>query len=243
MKKIVLLLLLLSSFLLSVTLTPMVQTLDQKKKRHMIFSVYNPTKEPVAVSFDIVKLVDTKNNKEIRKATKKVSFYPSQFVLTPQETKKVRVRYMANSLPDIEEVYRVIAKELNVDVSDKVDDAPTKGIKAKVKMRLTYEGLLLVHKPTAQDKLFVKSFEELPSQGDKRVIRLTIENSGDMSDVPRVQAYNFIVTINGKEYKLTEDDVVHAEFRRILAKNSNSFTLPNVKLPSGKIESIRIEKK
>ena len=243
MKKIVLLLLLLSSFLLSVTLTPMVQTLDQKKKRHMIFSVYNPTKEPVAVNFDIVKLVDNQNNKEIRKATDKVSFYPSQFVLTPQETKKVRVRYMANSLPNIEEVYRVIAKELNVDVSDKVDDAPTKGIKAKVKMRLTYEGLLFVHKPTAQDRLSVKSFEELPSQGDKRVIRLTIENSGDMSDVPRVQAYNFIVTINGKEYQLTEEDVLHAEFRRVLAKNSNSFTLANVKLPSGKIESIKIKKR
>jgi P pilus assembly chaperone PapD len=242
MKKI-LLLILLSSFALSVTLQPMLQILDHKKKRHMIFSVYNPTKEPVAVNFDVQRLVKNYNNKEQREATDKVSFYPSQFVLTPHETKKVRVRYMANTLPDIEEVYRIIAKELDVDVSDKADEVPTNAIKAQVKMRLTYEGLLLIHKADAEDKLTVESYEELPSKNDRRVVKIMIKNSGDASSVPNTQNFNFIVTINGKEYKLTEDDTLKAEFRRVLAKDNNIFTLPNLKLPSGKITDIRLEKR
>jgi len=243
MKKILLLTLLLSSFALSVTLQPMLQVLDHKKKRHMIFSVYNPTKEPVAVNFDVQKLVKNHNNKEQREATDKVSFYPSQFVLTSHATKKIRVRYMSNTLPNKEEVYRIIAKELDVDVSDKVENAPTDTIKAQVKMRLTYEGLLLVHKANAQDQLKVESFEELTSKNDRRVVKMTINNSGDASSVPNTQNFNFIVTINGKEYKLTEDDTLKAEFRRVLAKDNNTFTLPNLKLPSGKITAIRLEKR
>ena len=243
MKKTILAIVLVSNFLYSVTLMPMLQTLDHKKKRHMIFSVYNPTKEPVAVNFNIMKLVNNQNNKEQREPTQKLSFYPSQFVLTAQETKKVRVRYMSNSLPDTEEVYRVIAQELNVNVNDQVADIPTNGVKAKVKMRLTYEGLLLVHKADSYNKLAIQSFKEISSNGNTRVIELTISNSGNASDVPNLYSYNFIVTINNKEYKLTEDDVKHAEFRRILAEQSNTFRLPNVKLPIGKIESIRLEKK
>jgi len=243
MKKTLLLTLLLSSFALSVTLQPMLQVLDHKKKRHMIFSVYNPTNEPVAVNFDVQKLVKNQNNKEEREATDKVTFYPSQFVLTSHATKKVRVRYMGNSLPDKEEVYRIIAKELDVDVNDKVENAPSDTIKAQVKMRLTYEGLLLVHKANAVDKLTVESFEELASKNDRRVIKMTIANEGDASSVPNVENFNMIVIIGSKEYKLTEDDTLNAEFRRVLAKDTNTFTLPNLKLPAGKITAIRLEKR
>ena len=239
MKKLLLSIFLISNFLYAVALMPMVQTLDHKKKRQMIFTVFNPTKEPVAATFDIQRLVDNQNNKEQREATEKLTFYPSQFVLKPNEKKKVRVRYMANQLPDIEEVYRVIAKELNIDVNDDVVDAPTDGVSAKVKMRLTYEGLLLVHKASAKAKLKIESFERTSHNS----LNITISNSGDASSVPSVHEYNFIVTINNKTYKLTEDDVKGAEFRRILAGKSNSFKLPNVKLPSGKIESILLEKK
>ena len=222
---------------------PMLQTVDHKKKRHMIFSVYNPTREPVAVNFTIMKLVHNQENKEQRETTQKLSFYPPQFVLAPQETKKVRVRYMGNTLPDTEEVYRVIAQELNVDVNDKVTERATTGVKAQVKIRLTYEGLILIHKPDAYNKLTIQSFNEISSNGDKRVIELTIANSGNASDVPSLYHYNFIAIINNKKYKLTENDVKKAEFRRILAGQANSFRLSNVKLPTGKIDSIILEKK
>ncbi len=243
MKKNLIFLILLSTFALSVTLQPMLQILDSKKKRHMIFKVYNPTKEPVAVSFNIKKLVENHNNKEKREMTQKVSFYPSEFVLMPKESKKIRVRYMSNTLPDKEEIYRVIAKELNVDVSDRDNKTQTNVIKAKVKMRLTYEGLLLVHKAEAQSQLKIENFKELSPKKDRRVVKMTILNSANASSVPNLQNFNFIVTINDKEYKLTEDDLRYAEIRRVLAQDSNTFTLKNLKLPAGKITNIRLEKK
>lgn len=239
MQKLLLSIFLISNFLYGVVLMPMVQTLDHKKKRQMMFTVFNPTKEPVATTFDIQKLVDNQNNKEQREVTKKLTFYPSQFVLKPNGKKNVRVRYMANELPDIEEVYRVIAKELNIDVKDDVVDAPTNGVNAKIKMRLTYEGLLFVHKPSAKSKLKIETFERTSPTS----LSLTISNSGNASSVPSVHNYNFVVTINNKEYKLTEDDLKGADIRRILAGKTNTFRFPNVKLPNGKIDSIVLEKK
>ena len=239
MKRIILFFLIFSTYLFSVTLSPLTQTLDSKKKKHLIFTVYNPTKEPVAVDFKIVQLLDTDNNKEQREETNKVKYYPSQFVLGATESKKVRVRYMGSSLPDVEEVYRVIAKELDIDVSDKKDEEAITKVKASIKMRFTYAGLLFVHKTNAMENLKLEAFEVSP---DKK-ITIHINNSGTASVVPNALHYNYIVTVNGKEYKLLAEDLKGAEFRRILAGKTNTFYLKNiVNLPSGKIESIKIEK-
>jgi len=240
MKKIVILFILLHTWIYAVVMSPLTQTVDSRKKIHMTFMVGNPSKEPVAVDFSVLRLLDTNNNKEKREATKKVQVYPSQFVLKGKENKKVRVRYMGKKLPDIEEVYRVIAKELDIDVSDKAVDAPEGKIKAQVKMRFTYEGLLFVKKPNSYPELTIDSIEELGN----RAIKIVIKNSGKASAVPNAQNYNFIATVNNKPYLLTEEDLKGAEFRRVLAGNSNTFILKNItNLPDGKISSIKLERK
>ena len=239
MKKSILFFLILSTHLFSVTLSPLTQTLDNKKNKHLIFTVYNPNKEPVAIDFKIMQLLDTNNNKEQRAKTNKVTFYPAQFVLGATESKKIRVRYMESSLPKIEEVYRVIAKELDIDVSDTKEELQVSKVQAQLKMRFTYEGLLFIHKPNAMAVLKLDAFEVSAN----REITLHISNSGKASIVPNALHYNYLITIGGKEYKLLDEDLKGAEFRRILAGNSNTFYLKNiVNLPKGKIESIRIEK-
>jgi len=238
MKKIILFLMF-STYLFSITLSPLTQTLDSKKKKHLIFTVYNPTKEPVAVDLKILQLLDTDNNKEQKVETNKVTYYPSQFVLGATESKKIRVRYMGSSLPEIEEVYRVIAKELDIDVSDKKDEDTISTLKASVKIRFTYAGLLFVHKPNAIENLKVESFDVSPN----REVTIRLSNHGTASVVPNAQHYNYIVTINRNEYRLLEEDLKGAEFRRVLAGKTNTFYLKHiVNLPSGKIDSIRIEK-
>ena len=239
MKKAVLFFLILSSYLFSVTLSPLTQTLDSKKNKHLIFTVYNPTKEPVAVDFKIVRLLDTDNNKEQREETTKVTFYPAQFVLGATESKKIRVRYMDSSLPKVEEVYRVIAKELDIDVSDTKEEVQVSKVQAQVKMRFTYEGLLFIHKPNAMAVLKLDAFEISPN----REITIHLTNNGTASIVPNALHYNYLVTVGGKEYKLLDEDLRGAEFRRILPNKTNTFYLKNiVNLPQGKIESLRIEK-
>jgi P pilus assembly chaperone PapD len=240
MKQILILSILLHSWIYAVVMSPLTQTVDSRKKIHMTFMVGNPSKEPVAVDFSVLRLIDTNNNKEQREATTNVQVYPSQFVLKGKENKKIRVRYMGKQLPDIEEVYRVIAKELDIDVTDKSVDAPEGKIKAEIKMRFTYEGLLFVKKPSSHPNLAVESIEIL----ENRVVKIVIKNSGESSAVPNGKNYNFIATVNNKPYLLTEDDLKGAEFRRVLAGKNNTFILKNISnLPQGTISSIDLERK
>ena len=242
-KKIILLFALSLQVVFAITLVPLTETLDSKKKKNLIFKVSNPTAKPVAVDISVLRVLDTDNNKEQREKTDKVSYYPSQFVLKPRETKNIRVKYMGSKLPDIEEVYRVIAKELDIDVSDKKEKIATGGVKAEIRMRFTYEGLLLVKQPTTEVKLAIESFKELESSETERGVSIQIKNSGTASDVPHDGVYNFLVTIKGKEYLLKNKDMKDAEFRRVLAGKINTFYLKHiVNLPSGKIDSIRLEK-
>lgn len=222
-------------------MTPMYSTMDSRKNLQTMFTIKNPTDKPVAVDFSVLQLIDTDNNKEQRIKSSKVAFYPSQFVLDSNSTKNVRVRYMKKTLPEQEEVYRVIAQELNVDVEDRdVENTKDEGIQAKIKMRYSYEALLFVKNRKVTAQLKIASFN-VPSAND---ITITIENMGGASTIFNTTEYNLIVSINNKDYILKNDDLKNAEFRRILAQKSNTYHLQYVKsLPSGTISSIRIEKK
>ena len=238
-KKYILLLLLLSSVVYGVTLFPMSADMVSKKSRKVLFTVSNPTKEPVAVEFSILRLLNTDNNKEKRVKTSNVTYYPSQFVLAPGKSRNIRVRYMKNSLPKSEEVYRVIASELDIDVSDRKANTLKKRIKANIKFRFTYEGLLFVSDGKAYPKLEISSFEQREG-----VVDIVVQNSGTKSEILSSDNYNIIATVNSKEYLLTKEDLQEAEFRRILPRKSNRYTLKYIKnLPHGMITNMRLELK
>jgi len=231
---------LLLSYIHSITMTPLYATLESRKDRNIIFRVTNPTKEPVAVVMSVLELIDTNHNKEKRVETDKVSYYPSQFVLNPHETKNVRVRYMKRALPSKEEVFRIIAQELNIDLSDKMAKRLDNKIKAEVKMRFSYEGLLFVRQPDNKPKLSISKIKKSPNG-----VIVEIYNSGEASAIPNGELYNYIVTtINHKVYTLTKDDLKGAEFRRVLHGKSNQFLLKNISsIPISDIQTIQLEKK
>lgn len=237
MKK-TLLLLLASKLLFAINLAPMTETLDSKSKKNIVFKVSNPSKEPVAVQFAVLKVLDT-NGIEKRVETQTVEAYPTQFVLAPKESKSVRVRYMGASLPKQEEVYRIIAKELDIDVNDKkVEDTQGK-VKAQIKMRFSYEGLLFVHQADAQAQLKVENFQQTP-----KGVTLSVSNIGTSSALPNLSNYNYFANVKGKEYLLTKKDLKDVEFKRVLAGKVNTFNLTHITtIPLKKIESLRLEKK
>ncbi len=238
MKFIILLVLSLSS-LHSITMTPLYATLESRNDKHIIFRVTNPTKEPVAVVISVLELVDTDNNREERIETDKVSYYPSQFVLNPQETKNVRIRYMRKALPPQEEVFRVVAQELNIDLSDKMVQRLDKKIKAEVKMRFSYEGLLFVKQPDNKPNLYISAFHK-----QREGVEIEVTNSGEASAIPNIELYDFIVTTKDREQKLTIDDVKGAEFRRVLHGRTNNFLLKRISSVSvNAIKKIRLEEK
>jgi P pilus assembly chaperone PapD len=238
MKKIILLLVA-SKLLFAINLVPMTETVNSKKTKNIVFKVTNPTEEPVAVDFSVLKVLNTQNNQEKRAKTNAVEAYPTQFILSPKETKSVRVRYMGAKLPEKEEVYRVIAQELDIDVSDKKADKSDGKIKAQIKMRFSYEGLIFVHKEDAKAQLNVENISKSANG-----LQFTVKNSGTSSALPNISNYNYFAQSQGQEFKLTENDLKGAEFRRVLAGESNQFILANIMTVSTqKIENIRLEKK
>jgi fimbrial chaperone protein len=229
----------LSSLLFSVSLSPLLQTLDSKRARNVIFKITNPSKEPVASTFSVLKIISTDNNKEEREETKMVEAYPTKFVLDAGETKSIRVRYMGKNLPETEEVYRVIAKELDIDVSDSADSNSKGKINAQIKMRFSYEGLLFVADPEVEEILKINSFNSSPMG-----VKIQVSNSGTASAVPNPKDYDFLINVLGKEYQLTPEDLKGAEFRRVLAGKTNTFHLKNItSVPVANITSMRLEKK
>jgi len=231
--------LLLTNSIFAITMTPLYETMDSRKNIKTIFKIKNPTADPVAVEISVLKLIDTNGKKEQREATNMVKAYPTQLVLDPKETKSIRVRYMGSGLPQNEEVYRVIAKELDIDVSGKQEEKSTNKIKAHIKMRFSYEGLLFVHQPNSKVELFVESIQLLGN-----ILNINIKNSGTASTVPNAKNYNFIVKVKNKEYALTENDLKGTEFRRVLTGKTNTFQLKNItSVPVQQIESMRIETK
>lgn len=239
MKKAVVVLCLMSMSLYSITMSPLMQTVDSKKSKNMIFTVKNPSKRPVVVDFSAMKLVGTNNNKETTEETKKVSIYPFSFAIASGGSQKVRVRYMGSALPELEEVYRIVATELDKSLEDEKDAKGTAEVSAQIKIRFSYSGLLFVKKPNFEAKLEIVNFERVSGSG----IKIDIKNSGKASAVPIQSRYEFIVTIQNQRYKLTQDDLKKAEFRRILAGKTNTFVLKNAQLPEGKIESIQLQRK
>jgi len=238
MKKIILLLVA-SKLLFAINLVPMTETIDSKKTKNIVFKVSNPTDEPVAVDFSVLKVLNTQNNQEKRVATNSVEAYPTQFILSPKETKSVRVRYMGSKLPEKEEVYRVIAQELDIDVSDKKEDTSNGKIKAQIKMRFSYEGLIFIHKADAKAQLSIENINKSANG-----LQFSVTNSGTSSALPNIANYNYFAQSQGKEFQLTQNDLKGAEFRRVLAGESNQFTLANLMtLSAQKVENIRLEKK
>lgn len=234
------LLIFISNFLFAIDLVPLTQTVKSKRDKNILFQVSNTTSDPVAVDFSLLKVVGIKNNKEQRVDTSEVQAYPTQFILNPKETKSVRVRYMNKKLPQYEEIYRVMVKELDIDVSDKSENRNITTVHAQLKVRYSYEGLIFVHQENATANIFVESIKRTMNG-----IELTLKNSGNMSAIPYPNIYNYIAILaGGKEQTLLKKDLKGVDLRRVLTGKNRTFFLKNItSLPIAKIESMKIIKK
>ncbi len=239
-----LLLLMASQLLYSVNMVPLYQTVDSKKSARMVYTLTNTSSEPIAVDFSILRVLNNNGEKEQRVATDKVEAHPSQLVIKKGESKKVRVRYTGASLPATQEVYRVIAKELDISVKDEVRETIKGKVAASIKMRYSYEGLLFVNQPNAVSQLKVDSFETSLSPEGNRALKIVVGNSGTASKVVNIAQYNFLVTVNNQEYTLDKSDLIGLRAKRVLAGQNNTLLIPNiVSLPKGTIQSVRLESK
>jgi len=239
--KIILLTIFLFHYAFAITLTPLYNTVDDRRELKTIFTVQNPSNHPVAVKVSVKRVVDTDNNKEKTIESPNINYYPAQFVLDAKSSKNIRVTYLNRTLPKIEEVYRVLATELDINVKDREPTQVAKGEKkAELIMRFSYGGLLFVKDKNAKANVTIESFKNL-SDG---AFEIVMKNSGTASFLFNHTKDNLKAIINGKEHILNEEDTEGAEFRRVLPNKSNRFILKNIKsISQNAITSLKIEEK
>lgn len=190
---------LLAQSLFSVQLAPITQRIDSPKGRNITFVVKNTDKDMAAAECSILKVVGhDKNGVEIRKETDDVVIYPSQFVLQVKENKGVRVNYTKAALPKKEEVYRVLATQLSLNLKEEAKGSDVKGA---MKFVFSYEGLLFVG---AEEKTAIISSEIVDATKDSFSIKM--HNDGIASHFVHVKHFDFKIKTENETIKLDEKD-------------------------------------
>lgn len=209
---------LLAQSLFSVQLTPITQRIDSTKGRNITFAVKNTDKDMAAAECSILKVVGhDKNGVEIREETDDVVIYPSQIVLQVKEDKGVRVNYTKSTLPAKEEVYRVLATQLSLNLKEE-----TKGTKVKGKMKFvfSYEGLLFVGEK--EEKAIISSTIENISNDS---FSIKMHNDGIASHFVHVKHFDFKIKTENGTIDLDEKDFGKFSGIRLLPDETFILTL------------------
>lgn len=207
--------------LFSVQLTPITQTIDSMKKRNITFTVSNTNDRLVAAECTILKLVGhDKDGKEIRQETDDVVVYPSQFVLSVKGKKGVRVNYTKTKLPEKEAVYRVLATQLSLNLKE--EKKATK-ISGSMKFVFSYEGLLFVGGKEGKTDITSSLVKD-----EGKTYAVTMTNKGFISKFVHVQHFDFILTTDKGEIKLTDKDFGTYGGIRLLPDESFVLHLPKI---------------
>jgi P pilus assembly chaperone PapD len=199
--------------LLGVQMTPMIAEVNPFKKKSN-FQITNYSDKYIAVEFTILKIQDT-TIKETRVETEDFLVYPSQFILPPKSSKNVRTHYINNTIQEQEQVYRTIARELDIEINDTNQSKKKSGITFK----FIYEGLIFVGTDDFKSNLKITSITQ-----KNDIIKMTIENTGNKSDIITTNNYEIKAIKNNKSYTLKKELSHKIKFRRILPFSKHTYT-------------------
>lgn len=203
---------------------------DWQKHYETHLDYYNNTKVPI--------------KKEIREETDDLISSIEQIVLdvagTKGAKKKVRVQYIGGEFPEKERIFRVIAKELNINMN-KESGEKRQNLNAQIKIRFSFEGLIIIKRKDWKPELIITDIKQESNSLDFQVY-----NKGKSSDFLRFDGSNdlFAITTNNKRIKLKKDSFKQHSFKRILPNKNVKFSLNfsnNEKIKE--IEIIKKEKK
>lgn len=186
-------------FLFSVQLTPMTHDIVSMKKRNVTYNVINTEKKLAAAECKVFKVIGhDKKGLEIREETQAVVLYPSQFILQPLERKSIRLNYTGLKLPQKQEVYRVVANELALNLKEAKKGTK---IEAGMKFIFSYEGLLFVGGSFEGARISTKVYDD-----GKESVVFDMTNTSSMSHYIHMKHFDFMVQTDRGEVKLQKDD-------------------------------------
>lgn len=166
------------------TFTPIVQEFapsgtDSTKT----FQVKNPSTEPVALQFVIAeRTADEKGNEilDIDVAEDLFLIYPAQVVLMPEQQQVVRVSWLGENTVQKELAFRLMSKQLPIDLRTKQEREAEKGNVDKHQIRLlyNYSAALYVVPEGAQPNIVLESVREVNDEDGTKWVEASFYNKG-----------------------------------------------------------------
>ncbi len=192
------------------------------------FFLENKTPNAVAIELNMYKRAHALNGKEIRTATNDFFIFPKSVKLGPSEKRAIRVTWQGPASVSTELAYRLVAEQLNVNISRVQSDR--KGI--DIKYTMTYVASVYVTPDGGKSDVRV-------SQVDARngVVKVRVDNLGNKHKI--LAGSKLVLNSAGGTRVLSDDQVPPMQKLNLLARSSQYFLFrqpQNLKNPrSGEI--------
>ena len=232
-----LLLIAVSSATSAFEVSPMSATINADKgKKEMKFSIDNNSDELTAIEITTAKRVIDDLGKETLVDSEDFYIYPPQLILKPLEKRTIKVKWIGENKPHIEEAYRIIVEQLPIELEEK----STSGITLLFK----YETALYLDPGNTEADINIDHFS-LQNED----LTIVINNTGTKHQA--LNDHQLIITSIAKdgsqrETILTNDEIETLRTKNVLAKHKLeiAFALPATLLAElSSITGIKLEPK
>lgn len=218
---------------LAFRVSPMVASFNAKGQgTSQTFQIENNTNEAVALELETLTRAISIDGKEVRKPTEDFIIYPLQLTLKPKQTRNVRVTWVGDQNPKVELPYRLVVRQLSVDVNEKKQETHA------VKLNFLFEYIASLY-VTPNQKIYPKLVVKSISRKGKHAEAI-IENIGTQHVL--LNKYNLIVKHNDKEHLINKKSIDKLLSTNFLAKSKVKIKIPLPQLPKGKISLLLKEK-
>lgn len=177
-----------------------------------VFMIENNSAEPAAVQVSVMTWSIAPDGTETnRDAEDSFSVFPAQLVLSPHESRAVRVQWLDPQTPQVEQAYRVVAEQIPIRLKD------TPPAASAVRFMLRFRAALYITPEKAAGDVTVESVSAAP---DGQSLRVTLANRGTAHTILRNPSLQFDladgtpVTLSGAPLSVINGENIHARAMR-----------------------------
>ena len=216
---------------------PISQTFSAKGNQSTrSYKVSNSNAKTIAVEISVMKReVDEFGEEILSPADDNFIVYPTQMLMSPQETQTVRVTWVGDTEPVTELSYRLIAEQLPVDFEPDISELQSfNETTASVELMMRYAGSLYVQPANAKPDVVLKTVALEVEQDGTSWLSVHIKNQGTAREI--FEDPQLSLTVDGKTVILKNEALGAIHSRTILAGGERRFQVPWPKdLPQGDV--------
>jgi P pilus assembly chaperone PapD len=198
----------------SIRVSPLSTELDLGKTNSKIINVFNSAPDKsVAIKVSARTWRLDKEGNDIRKPTEDLLIFPEQFVLPALSRRSIRIASPLTQAPGVEKNYRILVKELPVDLTG------TKKLQTGVTILTSYATAFYVKPTAAMSDL---AFEKVSVDATK--LYFTLNNRGNAHT--HLNQVEFVIKQKGQRFTIAQPQKLNGIIKEnVLARSHRNFSL------------------